>query len=58
MSEHEERADELEAEAEHLKERTDKLEAEIGDVREDWERKKSDPSIPGAPPGDGDDDED
>ena len=48
MSEHEERADELEAEAEDMQERAEKLEDEIGDVREDWERKKRDPSIPGA----------
>ena len=48
MSEHDERADELEREAEDMQERTDRLEDEIGDVREDWERKKGDSRIPGA----------
>jgi hypothetical protein len=48
MSEHHERADELEHEAEEMQERADRLEAEIGDVREDWERKKSDSRVPGA----------
>jgi len=48
VSEHEERADELEAEAEDMQKRTDRLEDEIDDVRDDWERKKADPSVPGA----------
>ena len=57
MSEHDERADELEREAEDMQERTDRLEDEIGDVREDWERKKGDSKVPGAPD-DGGGDED
>jgi hypothetical protein len=48
MSEHEKRADELEREADEMQERADRLEDEIGGVREDWERKKGDPSVPGA----------
>jgi len=48
MSEHHERADELEREAEDMQERADRLEDEIGDVREDWERKKGDSRVPGA----------
>jgi hypothetical protein len=48
MSEHHERADELEREADEMEERTDRLEDDIDDTREDWERKKRDPRIPGA----------
>jgi predicted nucleic acid-binding Zn-ribbon protein len=48
MSEHQDRADELEREAEDMQARADRLEDEIGDVREDWERKKADSRVPGA----------
>jgi hypothetical protein len=48
MTEHEERADELERELDEMQERTERLEDETDDVREDWERKKNDPGIPGA----------
>jgi hypothetical protein len=48
MSEHDERADELEHEAEDMQERVTRLEDETGEAREDWERKKGDPSVPGA----------
>ena len=48
MSEHDERADELEREAEDMQQRTERLEDEIDDVREDWERKKRDSRVPGA----------
>ena len=41
--------EEPERELEDMQERAEKLEDEIDKVREDWERKKSDPSIPGAP---------
>jgi hypothetical protein len=41
MTEYEQQADELE-------ERSQKLGEEIADVREDWERKKADDSVPGA----------
>jgi hypothetical protein len=47
---------EPERELEDMQERAAKLEEEIEDVRKDWERKKSDPSIPGAT-GDQDDDD-
>jgi hypothetical protein len=39
---------EYEREADELQERSDKLGDEIADVREDWERKKADDSVPGA----------
>ena len=48
MSEHDERADELEREAEEMQERVDRLEDETDEVSEDWERKKGDPGVPGA----------
>ena len=57
MSEHQERADELEAELDDMEERSERLEDDIDDTREDWERKKADSGVPGAPP-DGDSDED
>lgn len=50
MSEHDPRADELEAELDEMEERAEKLEGEIKDTREDWDRKKQDSSVPGAPP--------
>ena len=40
--------EEPERELEDMQERADKLEKEIENVREDWERKKRDPQIPGA----------
>jgi hypothetical protein len=41
MTEYERQADELE-------ERSERLGDEIAEVREDWERKKADDSVPGA----------
>ena len=37
-----------EREVDEMQERSDRLEQEIDDAREDWERKKADPSVPGA----------
>jgi hypothetical protein len=37
-----------ERELEEMEERSDRLEDEIDDAREDWRRKKSDSSVPGA----------
>ena len=48
MSEHDERADELEREAEEMQERVARLEDETDEVSKDWERKKADPGVPGA----------
>jgi hypothetical protein len=44
MSEHAE----PERDAEEMEERSERLKKEISDAREDWERKKDDPSVPGA----------
>jgi hypothetical protein len=52
MSEHERQADELESELDDMGERVENLEGEIDDARKDWERKKGDPGVPGAPPDD------
>jgi hypothetical protein len=41
---------EREGEADELEQRSDSLESEISDVRQDWQRKRQDPDIPGAPP--------
>jgi predicted nucleic acid-binding Zn-ribbon protein len=40
--------EEPERELEDMEKRSERLEEEIKDVREDWERKKADSSIPGA----------
>jgi len=43
-------ADELGDDADRLAKENERLEEEIGDVRQDWERKRTDERIPGAPP--------
>jgi hypothetical protein len=50
-------ADQLEDEADELEERSKKLKQETEDVAQDWERKRSDESVPGAPPPENDGDE-
>ncbi|HWF51721.1 MAG TPA: hypothetical protein VG294_13870 [Solirubrobacteraceae bacterium] len=39
-----------ERETDELEQRSDSLEREISDVRQDWQRKRQDPDIPGALP--------
>jgi hypothetical protein len=51
MTEHEDRAQELERELDEMEQRSERLEGEISDAREDWERKKADSGVPGAPGG-------
>ena len=48
MTEHDERAQDLERELDDLEERAEHLEDDIQDAREDWERKKADSGVPGA----------
>lgn len=48
-------ADEMEEEADRLEDRSKELGEEVGEVRKDWERKRSDQSVPGANPPDDDD---
>ncbi len=43
-------ADHLEDEAGDLEERNRKLGEETGEAAQEWERKRADPSVPGAPP--------
>jgi hypothetical protein len=40
--------EEPERQLDEMQERADRLEEEIGAVREDWERKKQDSTVPGA----------
>jgi hypothetical protein len=49
----EELADRLEAEADELEQRSAKLEEQTDDVAKEWESKRSDPSVPGANPPEG-----
>jgi hypothetical protein len=60
MSEHEHdrQADKLESELDDMGERVDELGGDIKAAREDWERKKGDSGVPGAPPDDVDGSED
>lgn len=39
-----------EREADELEQHSESLEGEISDVRQDWQSKRQDPSVPGAPP--------
>lgn len=43
-------ADEMEEQADRLQDRSKDLGEEVGEVRKDWERKRSDQSVPGANP--------
>jgi hypothetical protein len=56
MTEHDEKAQELEREAEDLEEQSDRVGEHIDHTRRDWESKEQDPSVPGAQP-DPDDEE-
>jgi hypothetical protein len=55
--EHEEQAERMEDEAEKMEEHSDRLGEHIDDVREDWERKEHDASVPGAQPDPGEEEE-
>ena len=56
MTEHDEKARQLEREAEDLEEQSDRVGEHIDETRRDWESKEQDPSVPGAQP-DPDDEE-
>jgi hypothetical protein len=54
---HQEKADQLEKEASDLERESEHLHGHIDETRDDWERKKADPLVPGAagdPAGDSD----
>ncbi len=40
----------MERELDEMEERSERLDDEVDAAREDWERKKGDASVPGAPP--------
>jgi hypothetical protein len=42
--------DELEGEADKLQQHSERLGSDVQDARQDWEQKRSDPSVPGAVP--------
>lgn len=48
MTEHQEQADRAERDLDELQHESDRLGAQISGARQDWERKKADPSVPGA----------
>ncbi len=50
-------ADHLEDEADDLQQRSENLEHETEDVSQEWERKRADPNVPGAPARPDDEDE-
>ena len=56
--EHDQRADRLEQDADDLEQRSERLRGEVADVRDDWEGKKGDGSLPGAQPRSDEQDED
>jgi hypothetical protein len=43
-------SEQLEQEADALQRRSEELHEKVEDVRQDWERKRADPGVPGAPP--------
>lgn len=43
-------ADELEQKADDMEQASERLESETEDVAQDWERKRADDKVPGAPP--------
>jgi hypothetical protein len=64
MTEHEDReaheaeADQVERELDQMEERAERLQGDTEGAGDDWERKKRDESVPGAPTPDGQDDGD
>jgi hypothetical protein len=48
--EHDEQADRLEEDADKLEQHNERLGERIDDIRDDWERKEQDASVPGAQP--------
>jgi hypothetical protein len=55
--EHEEQARAMERDAEKMEEHSDKVGERIEETRREWEAKEQDPSIPGAQPDPGDEEE-
>jgi hypothetical protein len=47
-------ADEMEDQADDMERRSSELAEDVSDARDHWERKRRDPSVPGAPEPEGD----
>jgi hypothetical protein len=50
QAEHERQADRMDEDADRLEQHSDQLGERIENIRDDWERKEQDPSVPGARP--------
>ena len=57
MIEHDEKAEELEREADSLEHDSDRVGERIDESRRDWAAKEQDPTVPGAQPDPDDEDE-
>jgi hypothetical protein len=55
--EYEEQADRMEDDAEKMEDHSEQLGERIDDIESDWERKEEDPSVPGAQPDPGEEEE-
>jgi hypothetical protein len=55
--EHDKRADRLEREIDRMEDESERVGEDIDDARREWEAKERDPSVPGAQPGAGEDEE-
>jgi len=51
-------AEHLEREADDLEKHSEELGQRTEDASQDWQRKRSDPNVPGAPPPSGEDEDD
>ncbi len=51
-------AEHLERETDDLERQGDQVKNQVKETREDWERKRRDENVPGAPPPEGSEDED
>jgi hypothetical protein len=55
--EHEEQADRMERDADRMEHESDQIGEHIDETRRDWEAKEQDPSVPGAQPDPGEEEE-
>jgi hypothetical protein len=55
--EHERQADDLERETEQMEEQSERVGEHIDETKRDWEAKEDDPSVPGAQPDPGEEEE-
>jgi hypothetical protein len=55
--EHEEQADRMERDADRMEHESERIEEHIEETRRDWEAKEQDPSVPGAQPDPGEEEE-